>query len=314
MAKKNGNRTKGNGKLILFLILFIAVFFIYNNADKLNLPNVGDATVESTQEKKTQKENSAGVPPKKKPARKTPSSSTTSASFEFENNPDFMLPSFTDKDQIVRHQAYTLCYVDEFEQASWVAYQLTAAETQGKSERENDFRPDPDVQTGSATPDDYRGSGYDRGHLAPAADFKFSSKVMSESFFMSNMSPQAPDFNRNIWENLESKVRSWAKKEEVLYIVTGPVFTGDMTYIGRRNKVAVPPKYYKIILDLKQPETKAIAFMMKNEGSEEPLQSFAVTIDAVEKETGLDFFPLLPDEMEEKLESSLNVKDWFKGK
>ncbi|QHT65644.1 DNA/RNA non-specific endonuclease [Rhodocytophaga rosea] len=313
MANRSGRKTQGNRKLILFIILVIVVFLIYNNADKLNLPNIGDAKVIKTEKKK--EEEPAKAPDKKKSSRKTePKTAPATTSFDFENNLDFALPAFTDQDQIVRHQAYSLSYADEFEQPYWVAYQLTASEVKGKSERENDFRPDPDVKTGSATPDDYRGSGYDRGHLAPAADFKFSNKAMSESFFMSNMSPQAPEFNREIWEHLESRVRSWVKKDQVLYVVTGPVLKGKMSYIGRRNKVAVPPMYFKVILDLYQPDVKAIAFLMKNEGSNEPLESFAVTIDEVEKETGLDFFPLLPDDMEQKLESSLTISDWFKGK
>jgi endonuclease G len=134
---------------------------------------------------------------------------------------------------------------------------------------------------------------------------------MSESFFMSNMSPQEPDFNRGIWEKLESRVRTWVKRDEVLYIVTGPVLKGNMAFIGKKNKVAVPLMYYKVILDLKEPEIKAIGFLMKNEGSNKSLQSFAVTIDEIEKETGLDFFPQLPDDMEKTLEGSLNVKQWF---
>jgi endonuclease G len=317
MAKRSGRSPKGNRNLIFFLILLVILFFIYNNADKLNIPNIGDAKVvtdkkSSTSKKKnTDNQTNTQKPADTKPARKSNSPATATVDYEFENNVNFVLPAFTAKDQVVSHQAYTLCYADEFEHAIWVAYQLTAKEVRGSSERENDFRPDPQVKSGSATPDDYRGSGYDRGHLAPAADFKFSTKAMSESFFMSNMSPQVPDFNRGIWENLESKVRSWVKKDEVLYIVTGPIFSESMPYIGKRNKVAVPPMYYKVVLDLKKPDVKAIAFLMKNEGSNQPLQSFAVTIDEIEKETGLDFFPLLPDDLEKSLESSLTINDWF---
>ncbi len=317
MAKKTNRRSTGNSRLIILLVISLAIFLVYLNADKLNIFKLEKEDVVPTEknERKTNKPQAA----EKKPSAKSPRGSRTrkpagkeaAGEYAFESNKDFNLPAYTATDQIIRHQGYTLCYAEKYEQASWVAYQLTAHETRGKNERENDFRPDPEVSTGSALPDDYRGSGYDRGHLAPAADFKFSAPLMSESFFMSNMSPQEPDFNRGIWENLESRVRTWVKRDQVLYIVTGPVLKGEMSFIGKRNKVAVPPMYFKVVLDLKTPEVKAIAFLMKNEGSNKSLQSFAVTIDEVEKETGLDFFPLLPDDMEQELEASLNVTPWF---
>jgi endonuclease G len=329
VAKKSKSSSNGGKRLIILAVLLVVIFLIYNNADKLNLPSLGDGTLVPTEknEKKPSREKPAqnktsspqSAERKASTERKTTTPKTTSASanesftpdFAFEKNKDFKLPAYTKKDEIIRHEGYTLCYVEEYEQASWVAYQLTSAQIKGKNERENDFRPDPEVSTGSAVPDDYRGSGYDRGHLAPAADFKLSGTLMSESFFMSNMSPQVPDFNRGIWEKLESRVRTWVKRDEVLYIVTGPVLKGNMAYIGRKNKVAVPNMYYKVIVDLKKPDIKAIGFLMKNEGSNKSLQSFAVTIDEIEKETGLDFFPLLPDDMEKTLEGSLNVKEWF---
>jgi endonuclease G len=342
MAKKSGSipkKTKrssnGGKRLIILAVLVLAVYLIYTNADKLNLPSLKDGSIVPTEknEKRTPAAKAEKKQPSAKPSAKkdTPPSQATSknnsesatpaartsgkdpfaADFAFENNKDFTLPAFTKKDQIIRHEGYTLCYVEEFEQPSWVSYKLTSAQVKGKNDRENDFRPDPEVNTKSALPDDYRGSGYDRGHLAPAADFKSSAVLMSESFFMSNMSPQEPDFNRGIWEKLESRVRTWVKRDEVLYIVTGPVLKGNMAYIGKRNKVAVPPMYYKVVVDLKEPEIKAIGFLMKNEGSNKSLQSFAVTIDEIEKETGLDFFPQLPDDLEKTLEGSLNVKQWF---
>jgi endonuclease G len=335
MAKKSGNvprktkRNTGNKRLIILLVLLIALFLVYNNADKLNLPSLKDGTVVPVEknERKTSAEKKPSTVNKtesqssasnKKSTGSTKSSSGKTAAknaytpdYTFENNKEFSLPTYTKKDHVVWHEGYTLCYVEEYEQASWVSYRLTAAQIKGKNERENDFRPDPEVNSGSAVPDDYRGTGYDRGHLAPAADFKSSAVLMSESFFMSNMSPQEPDFNRGIWEKLESRVRTWVKRDEALYIVTGPVLKGKMAYIGKKNKVAVPTMYYKVVLDLQEPEIKAIGFLMKNEGSNKSLQSFAVTIDEIEKETGLDFFPQLPDDMEKTLEGSMDVKMWF---
>ena len=211
---------------------------------------------------------------------------------------------------IVRHSNFTLCYSEKFEQPKWVAYRLTAAMFGGSPvSRTNNFREDPDVRSGSALPSDYAHSGFDRGHLCPAADMSFSESAMSETFYMSNMSPQIPAFNRGIWKHLEEKVRSWAKVNDELFVVTAGVLTDSLRYIGA-NKVAVPEYFYKVILDHTSPEFKAIAFILPNEGSKQDLMSFAVSIDSVEALTGLDFFPGLPDEEEVLLESRFETDAW----
>ncbi|MBC8109870.1 MAG: DNA/RNA non-specific endonuclease, partial [Verrucomicrobia bacterium] len=229
----------------------------------------------------------------------------------FEKKKDFVLPHYKMPGQLIRHQAYTLYYSDTYKQAVFVAYQLTAQETQGSADRKDDrFMPDPKVETTKVIPADYSGSGYDRGHLAPAADFKSSDELMQESFYMSNMSPQAPDLNRGIWRILEEQVRTWAKKDRAIYVLSGPELKPGLPTIGKRNKIPVPQRYFKIILYLQNPKPKAIAFIMPNRGSEESITKFATTIDAVEKMTGLDFFPALPDVMENDLESKINLNDW----
>jgi endonuclease G len=310
MAKRSGRGSGSNRKLFYLILAVLVAIYLYNNPDLLNPKNESTSTGQPAKKNTTQ-------PATEKKQKKTASSGQRSAGAvsvdnTFEKQADFGLPAYTPADQVVRHQGYALNYVEKYEQPSWVAYQLLATETVGESERANDFRPDPEVKTGSAIPEDYKASGYDRGHLAPAADFKFSPELMSESFFMSNMSPQVPDFNRGIWENLESRVRTWVKRDEVLYIVTGPILEDGLPTIGKRNKVAVPEMYYKIILDLKEPQVKAIAFLLRNEGSKKPLGDFAVPIDSVEKVTGLDFFPHLPDNLEKELESQLDIETWFK--
>ena len=220
-------------------------------------------------------------------------------------------PGKKKKDQLVRHMAYVLCYDEEYEQARWVAYKLTAAMCEkGVEERSDDFREDKEVLTGSATPDDYKKSGYDRGHLCPAGDMGWSERSMSESFYMSNMSPQAPKFNRGIWKTLESDVREWAKRFDELYIVTGGVLEDSLPVIGE-NKVAIPRLFYKVVLDIKGPERKAIAFVMPNEGSKRSVFDYAVSIDSVERLTQINFFPSLPDELEDNLESAVNVDLWL---
>ena len=179
----------------------------------------------------------------------------------------------------------------------------------GSVKRNDSFRSDPMVRSGSAALSDYKGSGFDRGHLAPAADMKWSSTAMSESFFMSNMSPQDPSFNRGIWKKLESRVRDWAMDNGSVYVATGGVLSNGLNTIGS-NGVSVPKYYYKVILDYKEPDYKAIGFLMPNSASKQSLQSFAVTVDNVERVTGIDFFHSLPDGIENSVEGNLDVSKW----
>jgi len=219
------------------------------------------------------------------------------------------LPKPKPDELIIRHVGYILSYNESHEQANWVAYELTLEEVNGSFKRTNDFRTDPMVKTGSATLADYKGSGFDRGHLAPAGDMKWSPMVMSESFYMSNMSPQRPSFNRGVWKRLEEQVRKWAVVNKSIYITTGPVLVHGLIKIGS-DDVSVPEKFYKVILDYQEPELKGIGFILQNEGSKEPLQNYAVTIDKVENVTGIDFFYNLPDEIEEEIESKIDLSRW----
>ena len=220
-------------------------------------------------------------------------------------------PKFKKREQVIRHLGYTLCYDENYEQAKWVAYRLTATMCNNSDEERTDnFREDPAVKTGSATPNEYKKTGYDRGHLCPAGDMAWSEITMSESFYMSNMSPQTPKFNRGIWKTLETQVREWATKEEEIYIVTAGILEKGLATIGEKNKVAVPKYFYKIVLDVFGPEKKAIAFVMPNEGSKESIFDYAVTVDSVERLTQINFFPALPDDIENNLESHLNIELW----
>lgn len=223
---------------------------------------------------------------------------------------DLELPLHQKGDPVVSHPGYTLLYDEEHEQPRWVAYHLSREELYGSHDRGDDFRVDPSILTGSATLDDYRGSGYDRGHLIPAADLSWSEDAMSGSFYMSNMSPQVGDFNRGIWSKLEATVRNFADTEGAVYVVTGPVLTdGPYKTIGK-NKVSVPNAYYKVVLDYQEPEYKAIGFVLPNEGSKKDLQTFTTSIDEVEELTGLDFFHRLKDTEENELEASFDVSQW----
>lgn len=214
-----------------------------------------------------------------------------------------------DERKIVRHAGFTFEYDESNEQAKWVAYQLTASETVRRFKRSDNFRIDPKISSGSATDDDYRRSGYDRGHLAPAADMAWSSQTMSESFYYSNMSPQVPGFNRGIWKRLEEQLRNWAVELDTIYVVTGPILSGNMNYIGPDN-VAVPNYYYKAVLYSRGSESRAIGFVMANLASQENVFNYSVSIDSVEKLTGLDLFAALPDHLENSIERNLCVSCW----
>ena len=213
---------------------------------------------------------------------------------------------------LVRHTYYTLSYNEKYEQANWVYYSLTdSMVSHGGEERSNSFKMDKLISSGSAKSSDYTKSGYDRGHLCPAADMGFNPVAMNESFLMSNISPQTPDFNRGIWKELETTVRKWAKKERSIDIVTGPVFKDNKGQIGQ-DEVLVPGYFFKVIYD-KTGDPKIIAFLFPNAKSDRPLTDFVVSTDEVEKLTGFDFFSQLPDGIETELENKIDLSGWFEG-
>ena len=214
---------------------------------------------------------------------------------------------------LVRHGGYTLAYNEAWEQADWVAYLLNGSDLDRPwAERKNNFRADADVPTGSAVTDDYRGSGYDRGHLAPFADFAWNEGWADETFLLSNVSPQVRAFNQGIWRELEESVREWVRADRRLYVVTGPVTDREpLATIGRRNRVAVPAAYFKVLLDLEEPDQKGIGFIIPNARSTDPLTAYAVTIDSVEATLGIDIFPdLMPDDLEVRIEATVDPARW----
>ncbi|MFD2933633.1 DNA/RNA non-specific endonuclease [Spirosoma flavum] len=241
--------------------------------------------------------------------------SSGNARFDFEKQVDFLLPSVKPGDNIIQHEGYTLRYRDQYKDADWVAYPLLAYEITGDADRKYEqFMPDPTVEKGTAVPSDYTRSGYDRGHLAPAGDFKFSQRIMRETFFMSNITPQAPQFNRGIWKELEELVRTWAIRDKGVYVVTGPVLKPGLPTIGKANEISVPEKFYKVILYCNKPDIRMIGFLLDNEASTNSLREFVVPIDRIEQLTGIDFFPKIPDDLERKLESKSRdevVAEWF---
>ncbi len=208
----------------------------------------------------------------------------------------------------INHHYYILSYNEITEQANWVYYELSSQMLNGNIKRSNRFHSDPLVTTKSATSSDYTKSGFDRGHLCPAADMSFDSIAMYESFYMSNISPQNPAFNRGIWKSLEGKVREWANTKEKLDIVTGPIFSKTDLRIGQNN-VRVPAYFYKILFAEEQ--NQMIAFILPNAASSNSLDRFVSTVDSIEQITGIDFFIQLPDSKENQLESEIALSGWF---
>jgi endonuclease G, mitochondrial len=210
--------------------------------------------------------------------------------------------------EVIERLNYTLSYSEEHEQAEWVAYKLTKRSIQQSNvERTNDFRPDPKVRKGSASPRDYYNTGYDRGHMVPAGDMNFDKKAMSETFYMSNISPQIRNFNGGIWRELEENTRDWAYDYKEIYVVTGPVLSQGIREKIGENRVSVPDLFYKIILDVNDSDKKAIAFLLPNEVSDKPLSTYAVSINKIEEITGIDFFYKFLDE---DVESMSDVSPW----
>lgn len=237
-------------------------------------------------------------------------SNSDSLTYVYKSIDGLEIPLTLDAGEIVTHGGFTLEYNEEHEQAVWVAYLLTSEKAKRGVERSNSFKPDPKVSTQTANDEDYAGSGYDRGHLAPAADMSWSTTAMKESFYYSNMSPQVPGFNRGIWKKLEEQVRIWAETYDTLFVVTGPILESGLPTIGS-NKVSVPKAYYKALLRYNSKYTLALGFILPNSNSSEPLQNFAVSIDSLEKITNIDFFHLLPDPIEVEMESIICVDCWM---
>jgi endonuclease G len=218
--------------------------------------------------------------------------------------------SNTGQCDVISHTGFSLCYNEQHEQAEWVSYMLCKARLNRVAERTNRFITDPKVKTGSAENADYSGSGYDRGHLAPAADMAYSEATMRESFYFSNMSPQVPSFNRGVWKKLEEQVREWAMMYDTIWIATGPILMNGLPTIGA-NKVSVPELYYKAILVHNKQHTQAIAIVMPNQSSTRNIQSFVITVDSLQKLTAIDFFSELDDRIESRVEQRVNHSFWF---
>ncbi|WP_104735651.1 DNA/RNA non-specific endonuclease [Hanstruepera ponticola] len=220
----------------------------------------------------------------------------------------FFLPTST-TGQIVHHKGYSLSYSEPHEQAEWVAYELKKEHLSNSNFKRPYFEIDKAVKTGAASWRNYKNSGFDRGHLCPAGDRKYSKQAHDETFLTSNISPQKHEFNSGVWNTLEQKVRYWANRYDGVFVVTGGVLKGNLKTIGNED-VSVPNQFYKVVLDYNSGNPKVLAFIMPHKNSDKPLYEFVVSVDEVEALTGIDFFPEMDDEIENIVESTINYKNW----
>lgn len=212
-------------------------------------------------------------------------------------------------EQLVAYPGMDISFNERMHIPNWVSWELTDTEAAGQVEREKKFYNDPQVK-GCAETYDYSYSGYDRGHMAPAGDMKWSQEAMHGSFSMANICPQASSLNTGAWKRLEEKCRQWAKADKSIIIVCGPVLTDSIReYIGD-TRVAVPKRFFKVILDTNRNPMRGIGFIMPNDKVPGGMQAAAVSIDEVERVTGHDFFSALPDDIENAVEQQCDFHYW----
>lgn len=306
--------------LIIAVVIFAVWFFYFGGKAKIDSFLSKNFNTTSSELLNPKSENHQNQQEKSANQTQTSETSQNSANLEsaFVKNIEIPLCPATvngsaEDHEVHSYNGFQLCYRESYEDAEWVAYVLTREELNAVTERSNKFHADKEISTGSATPSDYTNSGYDRGHLAPAADLVWSEESMNDSFLMSNMTPQAPDFNRGMWKSLEEQVRSWAQEFGEVVVVTGPILEKDASEYKKigKNQVAVPEYFYKVLLAQDSSGVKiGIAFILPNSKCEGSIWDYSVSIDDVEKRTNLDFFSLLDDSLENQIEANTNFTEW----
>jgi endonuclease G len=220
----------------------------------------------------------------------------------------YELPAPGSREQVVKHMMYSLSYNEGYELPSWAAYQLTPEQAKATGTFKEKYVEDPLVTTGSASVKDYRDAGFIMGQLVPPEDMFTSQQAVEETFLTSNTVPQKPSFNKYVWKNIEKLIREWAKEGNTLYIATGPVLKDAPFGTFGPNKISIPTRYYKTVLDVTG--ERAIGFMIRSNVATGAPKSFALPVDELEKITGIDFFPELPDDLEQKVEASNDFTKW----
>ncbi|MDM9631524.1 DNA/RNA non-specific endonuclease [Robiginitalea aurantiaca] len=222
--------------------------------------------------------------------------------------PEDFLPYYQGGVQVL-HDYYLLSYVEKYEQSAWVAYTLDKAHLTTDQRVRPYYVQDPEVPSGSAHWRNFKGSGYDRGHLCPAGDRRFSETAYNQTFYTSNISPQDSRFNAGIWNELEQQIRSWAKKYGRVYVITGGVLRNDLNTIGEEG-VAVPEAFYKVVIRKAGDDIRVLGFLMSNADSDRQIQEFVIPLDELEALSGLDFFPEFSEGVQQSLEGDIALRYW----
>ena len=215
--------------------------------------------------------------------------------------------------QIKEYTGFTVNFNKDNKTPNYVCWELTKEESSGDVDR-NDYSywQDLDLEGCPTTDYAYSTSHYQRGHMCPAADQKWSTQAMADCMVMSNMCPQAGDINEKAWATLESKERTWAKRDGAIWIIAGPIYNEeDQQRIGF-SQVRVPSAFFKVFLYNNGENSRSIAFVYPNALAPGNMSEYSMSIDALEEALGYDFFPSLPDELEERIESECDFNTWNK--
>lgn len=222
------------------------------------------------------------------------------------------IPFMAGDDNVIEHMGYTVSYNSEYRIPNWVAYELQDTELYGDLDRAEKFSPDPLQKGRQAYDSDYVGSGYDRGHMAPAGDMKWSSQAMEESFYLTNVCPQNHNLNAGVWNDLEKQVRKEARYYGKLWVVCGPIIGSNKHGRIGENKVMVPDSFFKALLALdKDGKYVSVGFVFPNEAGDNGMASYAMSVNELEKLIDMDLFYNLDSKVQEQVEESFDLwKDW----
>lgn len=213
--------------------------------------------------------------------------------------------------QVIWHKGYVVSFNTDTRLPNWVAYELTHVEAVGTCKRNGRFFADPEVKGRQATYDDYRNTGWDKGHIAPAGDMKWDDQAMLESCYFTNVCPQNHNLNGGVWRSLEEKCRDYACRYESVYIAAGPIVGEARNGTIGDNQVVIPDAFYKVLLVCVNGQYEGIGFYFENVAGHKPMKSYAMTIDEIEALTHIDFFFSLPDKIEDEVEARINDEIWF---
>ncbi len=312
MGKKKKQRTKqyAGSAFAVILAALLSYFPIsqkLNEKENVNEPPKQEVTVENNQQTQTEIDFQEASTQTKTQQTQTEVEAETAISAM---NLEIPAKLKDRSEKILKRSNYTVSYNRNWNLPNWVAWELNKSETRGKNNRMEEFASDPDLPKANQVESwDYAGSGYDRGHMCPAGDNHFDAKAMNEPFYMSNVCPQNHELNAGKWNDLEIACRRWANRYGEVYIVCGPIVNKKKgKRIGKEHEVIVPEQFFKVILITSTTPARAIGYIFENNGSDRPYKSY--TIDEIEKKTGMDFFPNLPDNVENIVESRYEANDW----